>query len=190
MIQTLAQKDIRIQSKKMTVWIGLASITMMFVALTSAYLVRRGAGDWLEFELPNWFFISTIVILISSFTLEKSYKAFVNNNESQYKGFLIGTLILGLLFVLTQYYGWQKLHDYGVVLTGNPSGSFIYAISGLHVAHVVGGLTALCVAIFHAISLKYTVTEIRKVRFTMVIHYWHFIGVLWIYLLIFFVLFR
>ena len=190
MIQTLAQKNIRLQSQKMTVWVGLASITMMFVALTSAYLVRRGAGDWLEFQLPNWFYISTFIILISSLTLERSYKSFVNNKEQAYRNYLILTMILGLLFVLTQYYGWQRLHDYGVMLTGNPSGSFIYVISGLHVAHVVGGLTALCVAIFHSVSLKFNPTERRMVRFKMVIHYWHFIGVLWIYLLIFFVFFR
>lgn len=186
----LTDKNSTLRSKQFGLWIGLAGITMMFVALTSAYIVRRSAGNWLEFRLPNMFFISTMVILVSSIALEMSYRAFVSGKENTYRLWLGLTLILGLMFCATQYLGWQQLYHIGVTLTGNPSGSFIYAISGLHVAHIVGGILALSMAVYHAITLPYFVSEERKSRFKMVLHYWHFVDILWIYLLLFFLIFR
>jgi cytochrome c oxidase subunit 3 len=178
------------QSKKFGLWIGLGSITMMFIALTSAYIVRRSAGNWVDFRLPNMFFISTVVILFSSMALELSYRSFIAGKEKVYRLWLTITLILGLLFCVTQYFGWQQLYDIGVPLNGNPSGSFIYAISGLHVAHVVGGILALTVAVYHAFSLPYFVSGERQTRFKLVVQYWHYVDILWIYLLLFFLIFR
>ncbi len=190
MMVATTDKKHALQSKKFGLWIGLGSITMMFVALTSAYIVRRSAGNWLEFKLPNMFFISTVVILISSMALELSYRAYNAHKEHVYKLWLFIALGLGLLFCLTQYWGWQQLYEIGVPLNGNPAGSFIYAISGLHVAHVVGGIMAILMAIYHAMSLPFFVSDERKNRFKMVLHYWHFVDILWIYLLLFFLVFR
>jgi cytochrome c oxidase subunit 3 len=188
---TLANNNTTInQSKKFGLWIGLGSITMMFIALTSAYIVRRSAGNWVDFRLPNMFFISTIVILFSSMALELSYRSFMIGKEKVYRLWLMITLILGLLFCVTQYFGWQQLYDIGVPLNGNPSGSFIYAISGLHVAHVVGGIMALTVAVYHSVSLPYFVSDERQTRFKLVVQYWHYVDILWIYLLLFFLIFR
>lgn len=180
----------RLQARKFGLWVGLGSIVMMFVALTSAYIVRRSAGNWVEFRLPDVFFISTVIILLSSVSLELSYRSFLNGKTTGYRGWLILTIILGALFCYTQYIGWLKLYDIGMPLNGNPSGSFLYAITALHVAHVVGGIGALLVALFHAFHLPYFVSEERKVRFQMVLYYWHFVDVLWIYLLIFLLIFR
>ena len=166
-------------------WVAMASIVMMFGSLTSAHIVRQAAGNWLEFELPDVFFISTVVILLSSVTLHASYHAFKKGNESLYKILLPITLMLGMVFIVLQYMGWMDLYDIGVLLDGNPSGSFFYLISGLHAAHVSGGIFALFVAVVHAFSLKFKPTERRRRRFQIVMHYWHFVDFLWLYLFIF-----
>ena len=78
-----------------------------------------------------------------------------------------------------------ELYDVGVELNGNPSGSFFYLISGLHAAHVLGGIAILFVALSHAIGLNFKVTPKRLLRFELSLQYWHFVDFLWIYLLIF-----
>ncbi len=166
-------------------WVAMAGMVMMFGSLTSAYIVRHAAGNWLEFKIPDVFFFSTIVILASSFTLHLSYWAFRNGREKLYKTALPLTLVLGIVFIVLQYRGWLDLYNIGVLLDGNPSGSFFYLISGLHAAHVIGGVFALSVATQHAFSLRFKPTEKRRRRFQIVLHYWHFVGFLWLYLFIF-----
>ena len=158
----LTKKRSQLHSKKFGLWIGLASITMMFVALTSAYIVRRSGGNWQEFRLPNMFFISTVVIIFSSMALELSYRSFLANKAKVYRLWLGITLVLGILFCIAQYFGWQQLYESGIALNGNPSGSFIYAISGLHVAHVCGGILALSMAAYHAFTLPFFVSDEAK----------------------------
>lgn len=166
-------------------WVAMASIIMMFGALTSAYIVRQAAGNWLEFRMPDVFSTSTIVILLSSVTLHLSYWAFNNGKELLYKIGLPVTLILGGVFIMLQYQGWMELFDMGILLDGNPSGSFFYVISGIHVAHVIGGIFALAVATMHSLMLTYRPSEKRKRRFQIVLHYWHFVDFLWLYLFFF-----
>ncbi|MEP7320615.1 MAG: cytochrome c oxidase subunit 3 [Saprospiraceae bacterium] len=174
--------------QKFALWAALASIAMMFASLTSAYVVRRGAGNWLEYQIPSIFFASTIVLLISSLTLSKSFSNFKKGNEREYKLYLVCTLILGFLFTILQYKGWLTLTRYGIEIKGNPSGSFFYVLSGLHVLHVLGGLAALTTAIIHAYGLPFKVTERRRHRFELVCQYWHFVDILWIYLLSFMII--
>jgi cytochrome c oxidase subunit 3 len=178
----------KIHPKVFGLWISMASIMMMFAALTSAYIVRQAAGNWLEFQLPNQFFISTGVILLSSVTLHMAYRSFLNGKEVLYQSLLIISLVLGLLFVVLQYSGWLEMEQIGVYLKGNPSGSFVYVISGLHAAHVLGGVAAILVSVIFSFVLKYRVTKRRKTRLKLVLHYWHFVDFLWIYLLLFFIL--
>lgn len=177
----------KIHSKKFALIIACASIVMMFMAFTSAYIVRRAAGNWLEFRLPTIFFINTAVILLSSVTLQASYYFFKNGKELLYKGLMILSFLLGVLFLILQYQGWLDMQAIGVELTGNPSGSFVYVISGVHAAHILGGLAALTVALVQAFSLRYKVTPRRKLRFELTLIYWHFVDFLWVYLLVFFV---
>ncbi|MEM6321164.1 MAG: cytochrome c oxidase subunit 3 [Bacteroidota bacterium] len=176
----------KIHSMKLALLIGCASIIMMFAGLTSAYIVRRAGGNWLEFRLPNIFFINTVVMLLSSIAIHSAYIFFKRGNETLYKGLLGVSFILGLAFVVLQYKGWLDLTEIGVELTGNPAGSFIYVISGIHAAHVLGGLAAILIAMIQAFALKYKVTKRRKLRFELTLIYWHFVDFLWIYLLVFF----
>lgn len=172
--------------KKFALLIACASILMMFAAFTSAYIVRQAAGNWLEFRLPDLFYLNTGVILLSSLSLHSSYLAFKRGKTLMYRLFLVGALILGLAFLVLQYQGWQALTAIGVELTTNPSGSFVYVISGVHAAHILGGIAALLVAILHAFALQHRVTPARKLRFELTLIYWHFVDLLWVYLLVFF----
>jgi cytochrome c oxidase subunit III len=177
----------KIHPKKFALWVACASIVMMFAAFTSSYLVRRAAGNWLEFPLPTVFTFSTVIILISSLTLHLSYTAFKQGRETRYKAALFSTLLLGLAFLITQYMGWNALQDMGVMLNTNPSGSFVYVISGVHAAHILGGIAVLVVAIIHAFMLPFKATPNRLLRLEMSMTYWHFVDFLWVYLFFFFI---
>ncbi len=179
----------KIHPQKFGLWAACASILMMFAAFTSAYIVRQAAGNWLEFRMPDMFFVSTAILLISSITLHASYISFKKGKEQAYKILLLLSLILGVTFLVLQYLGWQELRNIGIELTGNPSGSFVYLISGVHAAHILGGIIAITLAVLHAFELKFKVTPVRKLRFELTLTYWHFVDLLWVYLLLFFVLY-
>lgn len=175
----------KIHPQKFALLVSCASVVMLFAALTSAYVVRQAAGNWLEFPMPVLFLYSTLTLIISSLTLYFSYNGFLAGNVNSYKYFLLLTFALGVLFIYLQYKGWMALVSMGVELGTNPSGSFLYVLSGLHAAHILGGLAAVFVAILHAFILPYEVSAKRKLRFEMTQIYWHFVDVLWIYLIVF-----
>lgn len=187
---TVAQERSRskIPSKKFALYVACASIMMMFAAFTSAYVVRQAAGNWLEFALPNIFWYNTIVLLASSVTLHLSFINFKKGNTALYRTLLTTTFFLGIAFIALQYQAWLTLESIGVELTGNPSGSFVYVISGVHAAHILGGIAVLTIAMIHAFALPHRVTEARKLRFDLTLTYWHFVDILWIYLILFFTL--
>ena len=174
-----------INPQRFALWLGMGSIIMMFTGWTSAYIVKHAAGNWLEFGLPSMFYVSTAVIILSSITLQLSYTGYKKQNENLYKGLLVITFILGLSFILFQYQGWNQLFNMGVDMKANVAGSFTYLITGAHAVHVLGGIAALTVALIHAFSLKFRYKEERKNRFLLVVQYWHFVGILWIALLLF-----
>ncbi len=177
----------KIHSHKLALWVAIGSMIMMFGALTSAYIVRRAQGNWLDFKLPDIFFLNTLVIIASSVTIHFSFQAFKNGNEKLYKTLMLTTFGLGILFLTLQYKGWLEMDLIGATLTANPSSSFIYVISGLHAAHLIGGLAALTTAMIHAFYLPFKPTKRRQQRFELVVQFWHFVDVLWVYLLLFFI---
>jgi cytochrome c oxidase subunit III len=183
----IANKRNKIHPLKLALWVGCGSITMMFAGWTSAYVVRKAAGNWLEFSLPSIFYYSTLVLFLSSFTLHFSYLNFKKGNEKSYKLLLFVTMMLAFVFVAMQYNGWKTMQNSGIPFTLNPSGDFIYLLSGVHVAHVLGGVATLVVAMLHAFFLKFKPTESRIARFELTLNYWHFVDFLWIYLIIFFI---
>lgn len=161
---------------------------MLFAALTSAYIVRRAAGNWLEFPLPTVFFVSTAIILASSGTLHGAYVAYKRGSANLFKALLVLSLLLGIGFLVMQYQGWTALKEMGIPLRLNPSGDFVYAISWLHAAHVIGGLAALMVTVIAAFSRAFRVTPARKLRLELTMTYWHFVDLLWVYLIVFWTL--
>ncbi|WP_232826427.1 heme-copper oxidase subunit III [Lewinella sp. IMCC34183] len=191
-IQTTADQQLaavtrrsKLHPLKMVMYIGLGSLVMMFIALTSAYIVRRASGNWLEFSIPTIFYVNTLVILVSSLTLHAAYGAFKREAANAYKILLSLSFVLGIAFLVMQYLGWEELAAQGVPLKINPAGDFVYAISWLHALHVVGGLAALAVALVLAFVLKLRRTPARQLRLELTIIYWHFVDVLWIYLIVF-----
>ncbi|MBK7737069.1 MAG: cytochrome c oxidase subunit 3 [Saprospiraceae bacterium] len=178
----------RYQALKFGLWIGMASITMMFAALTSAYLVRRPAGNWYEFKLPVQFFVSTIIIIASSITMEWAYKSLKNQNQKNYNYGIVLTFGLGILFLVSQILSWKALVASGITIDLSVSGSFLYALSGIHAVHVIGGIAAIMVCVANAFLNSFTVSSMRLLKVDLVRQYWHFVDILWIYLLLFLIL--
>lgn len=178
----------RIHPHKFTLWVGMASIVMMFAGLTSAYIVKRNLANWVSFELPLMFWYSTAVIIISSITLHLSNKAFNNREMARYRSLVVVTMALGFIFVIMQVIGFNQLWAKGITLTGNVSFSFLYVIVGLHALHVIGGVVALVILFLKAFSAK--VRNYNVVPLEVISTYWHFVDGLWLYLLIFLLMIR
>ena len=181
----VATRRNKIHPKKLALWVSLVSLVMMFTALTSAYIVRRAGGNWLEFSIPNIFYVNTLVIIVSSITLHAAYVAFKREAALAYKMLLSLTFVLGIAFIVLQYIGWEQMAAAGLDIRINPSTSFIYAISGLHALHVIGGIAVLSVALVMAFVLEVKQSPARKLRLELTLTYWHFVDVLWIYLIVF-----
>lgn len=180
----------RLNPQLFAMWVGMASIVMLFGAFTSAYIVKQGAGNWLQFPMPMEFFFSTATIICSSVTLHLAYNAFKQRNYSRYQILILATTALALVFVVLQYLGWIDMNAKGVDLKANVGGSFFYLITGAHVAHVLGGITALMVSCLYAYTLKGIYNEVRRNKIEMLLHFWHFLGALWVYLFIFLIIIR
>ncbi|MEQ9064040.1 MAG: cytochrome c oxidase subunit 3 [Vicingaceae bacterium] len=167
-------------------WVGLASIVMLFASLTSAVIVSKSSRDWVSFELPFTFGISTLTILLSSLTYWWAYKSAKAGNFGGLKTGVLLTLILGLGFAALQFISWGILVDQGIFFAGassTVSGSFLYAISGLHLAHMVGGLVSLGIVYFKASRNRYSTNNLLGLQASTT--YWHFLDGLWIYLYLF-----
>jgi cytochrome c oxidase subunit 3 len=167
-------------------WGGLGSIVMMFAGLTSAYIVKKSQANWLDFEMPNVFMISTGVILISSFTIQMAVKKFKEQNENQYRGFLTLTAILGVVFMILQLQGFMALEANSIALVGprsNSAASFLFVITVLHLIHVLGGIIALVWISLRAFSGKNNMNNDLPVK--LISNYWHFVDILWVYLFVF-----
>ncbi len=175
---------------RLALFIACGSILMMFAALTSAYIIRQQAGNWLEFPLPKLFYVSTAALVLSSITLQLSQRAFKRMQAVLFRSLLAATMLLALGFVLLQFEAWQEMYAAGLQLKGNPAPAFVYVLSGAHAAHVLGGIVALVVACIHAFSLPVIPTPRRLLRLQLTLTYWHFMDFLWIYLLLFFALQR
>lgn len=179
----------KIHPQKFALYISFGSILMMFAGFTSAYVVKQSGGNWLEFELPTLFYYNALVVVASSITLHLGFRAFMSNAVTRYRLMVILTFILGLTFVFIQYQAWMEMMKVlEIYLQTNASGGFIYVITGVHVAHVLGGISALSVLMTYALTQKHRTTPTRKLRYELIAHYWHFVGFLWLYLLAFFTL--
>jgi len=169
------------------VWVAIFAITMSFAAFTSALFVREGAAvDWTHLVLPPILYANTIVLLLGSATLMAAGRA-VNAHAlldshavKTVMGWLIATLALGLLFIAGQYEAWRQLAAQGLFLSTNPNSSFFYVFTGMHILHLLGGIAALVYLVGQLVGSH---TTFRRAVFHNTAIYWHFIGVLWLYLL-------
>ena len=185
---TPAEKlEIRKKTAKPLLWLAIVSIVMLFAGLTSAYVVSKGTADdnvWFNFDFPNYFWISSGIILLSSLTMNMAVMAAKKDDQSGIRKMLLLTLLLGLGFCVTQWLGWGQLVDQKIFLVEkiNNAGKYLYFISGLHLAHLLGGLITLSVTTKNA--SKYS--SANHIGLALCAIYWHFLDILWIYLCLFF----
>ncbi len=183
---TLALREHPSEPAKTGIWVAFAAITMSFAALTSALVVRQGTSlDWQHLVLPPVLYFNTLVLLISSATLElarrrlAAYARGFTTQIAEPTRWLAITLALGLLFVAGQYFAWLQLKAKGLYLATNPSSSFFYVFTGVHALHVLGGLCGLIY-----IMSKLHRSVLSRSTFSAAAQYWHFMGLLWLYLLL------
>jgi cytochrome c oxidase subunit III len=181
---TTQQKN-KIHPHKFTMWIAIGSILMMFAGLTSAYIVKSNAANWEVIDTPKQFWYSTIVLLISSITIQMSLRAFKQREMAKYRTLIAITALLGILFIVFQWSGFNYMWDNGVRFRGAGQGQFLYIIAGLHGLHVIGGIIALLIMTGKAFTGK--TRSYNAVPVEVASTYWHFVDALWIYLLVFFI---
>ncbi len=177
------EKKQKLHPHKFTLWVAIGSILMMFAGLTSAYIVKRNQANWQTFDLPVAFWFSTVVVVLSSFTIWLALKSFKERAMSKYRMLMVVTMVFGAAFIALQIIGFQQLWHKGITLQGNVSYSFLYVIVGLHALHVLGGVIALIVMSLLAFSRKKR--NYSTVPVELMSTYWHFVDILWIYLLLF-----
>ncbi|MFN3403570.1 MAG: heme-copper oxidase subunit III [Cytophagaceae bacterium] len=186
-----AQKPMAMHPKKFAFWLFLLTVVMVFAALTSAYIVRRADGNWLEFSLPDTFWINTAIIVLSSITMQWAYFAAKKDNLDQLKLALLITSLAGVAFLLGQLMAWGNLVEIRVFFAGaesNPAGSFLYVLTGLHGLHLVSALIFLVVVLINSLKLK--IHSKNMLQIELCTTYWHFLGALWIYLFGFLLLYN
>ena len=167
------------------IWVGIFAITMSFAAFTSALFVREGTTDWGHLALPSILYLNTFVLLASSAALEFSRRSLAPGRLIQpgsarkSSTWLLLALSLGLAFCAGQYLAWQQLRAQGLYLASNPNSSFFYVLTFIHVLHALAGILALVYLSARLIAAR---SAVRRSFFDNTAIYWHFIGVLWIYL--------
>ncbi len=193
MTMTLKEHEERkAKSLKMMLWFAMISMAMVFAGLTSAYVVSKSRPDWLsDFQLPIAFTWSTVLVLASSVTFYLAQKSISKNNRQVTSQFLYVTLVLGILFVFSQYKGFEQVVEGGHFFTGSKSSittSFLYVVVVAHLAHLFGGLIALLIIIFKHHKNKYNAQDYLGIELGAM--FWHFLDFLWVYLFFFFYFYK
>ena len=185
-------KEKNARAKKMMLWFGMASLIMGFAGWTSAYIVSSTREDWIDnFELPSAFLFSTVMIIISSFTYILAQKSLKKNQHSNCTRWLALTFLLGAGFIAVQFYGFSQLVGQGYYFTGPSSNitmSYIFLIAAVHIMHVVAGLLSLLVVFVNQLRGKYSVGNMLGMELGAT--FWHFLDLLWVYLVLFFYFYR
>jgi cytochrome c oxidase subunit III len=176
------------EASRSGIWVGICTITMSFMAFISALYVRQGSStDWTHIVLPRILYLNTLALLVSGATLEMSRRALAatpgidGSAVRRGLGWLAATLALGLLFVAGQYEAWRQLAAQGLYLATNANSSFYYVLTAMHGLHLLAGIAAL---LFVMSRLVVAGSRFRRSTFEATAIYWHFMGVLWLYLLL------
>ncbi len=182
----MVEQPISMHPKKFALWLFMVTVVMIFAGLTSAYIVRQSEGNWLEYDLPEIFWLTTAIAVASSLALHWAYYSAKKDNFANLKVGMALTVLLGIAFLVGQWYSWVAMVDKQVFFVGNPSGSFLYVFTGLHAVHLISGVIFLIIVLISTFRLK--VHSRAMVTMEMATTYWHFLGGLWIYLFMFLLL--
>ena len=168
-------------------WVAMASILMLFTALSSAYIVRAASSsDWQPLAMPRILLLSSVLLLISSGTLESARRKLRGGASNAYKSWLLLTVVLGVGFLVSQLIAWRQLAKQGVYIASNPHSSFFYLFTATHGVHLLGGLTALSYLSLRSrapLEDKSTMAK-AQAKADAVTLYWHFMDFLWLYLFV------
>jgi cytochrome c oxidase subunit 3 len=168
---------------RITMWVVLAAIIMMFAALSSVYIILSAGDQWRPVVMPRMFFLSTGVILISSFSFEKAKRSLKQGKEKQYVRWLGITLLLGSIFLAAQLVGWRELRAQGVYFASHPHSSFFYFFTGVHGVHLLGGMVALTYLLARLRGKWLQPNPEKAITSTEVVAiYWHTMDGLWFWL--------
>jgi cytochrome c oxidase subunit III len=196
----------RLRRARLGLLVALTPVLMLFVSFTSAYVVRQGlptldphtnllVRDWIPVKLPVLLVVNTFVLLLSSVGMELARRQFrgvavpapadadrtTSPAEPVQMPWLAMTLILGLLFLFGQWSAWQQLAAHGFYVSTTPSSSFVYLLTGTHAVHLMGGILALFVASIASLFRRAVAT--RAIVVDVTAWYWHFMALLWVYIL-------
>jgi cytochrome c oxidase subunit 3 len=192
--EQIVQEELIVAKKKSAkpmLWVSMISMVMFFAGLTSAYVISMKRDDWVSFDLPQAFYISTFLIVGSSITLFLSQKFLKKDKRQLSLVFVVATLMLGIGFIWQQYIGFNQLKSVGLFFTGpesTVSTSFIIGITFMHVVHLLAGVIVLLVVIYNHFKYKYK--SDNMLGFELGTIFWHFVDILWIYLFFFFYFIR
>ncbi|KQB38055.1 Cytochrome c oxidase, subunit III [Flavobacterium daejeonense] len=186
------QKERSAKSSKMILLFAMVSMFMMFAGLTSAFIVSKSRVDWLNnFQLPTAFYFSTAVILACSVTFHLAKKAIQQDNRSKTTAMLLVTLVLGVVFVISQFVGFGQIIESGYYMTGEGSSitvTFLYIIAFMHLLHLAGGIISLLIIIYNHFKQKYNSAQTLGIELGAM--YWHFLDLLWVLLFLFIYFFK
>lgn len=181
------------ENQRLILWLFMVASILAFGGLTSAYIVRMAAGNWYKFDIPSIFTWNCVIVIASSASMIWAYRSAKNDELENVKYGLWGALLLGIAFTLLQFMGWNELNSQDIYfsprrsdngdLTPLISGSFFFAISAVHFVHVIAGLILLLVTLVKAYRWK--VHKKNLLTISLASTYWHFVGILWIYLFLF-----
>ncbi|MGH9879924.1 MAG: cytochrome c oxidase subunit 3 [Pyrinomonadaceae bacterium] len=175
---------------RITTWVVLAAIVMMFAALSSSYIILSGGERWQPVTMPRMFYLSTAIIVTSSLCFEAAKRSLKRRNEAGYGRWLGFTLFLGIAFLMAQLLGWRELASQGVYFEGHPHRSFFYLFTAVHGVHLLGGIVALIYLLARTRSRASQKQEKTAAVAAMVSVYWHMMDVLWIWLFALLLLWR
>lgn len=164
---------------RLAMWLVIACVAIIFLALSAMYLLNRAGRG--QLAMPRVFWVSSGLIMLSSVTMEVARRHLRQRREDHFRVWIVVTLLLGLGFLVAQLFGWSSLQAAGFYINHNLRSGYAYIFTGLHGLHLLGGLLALLwVALRH--PAKWTALR-RRVSVDAAAAYWHFLDVLWLYLL-------
>lgn len=192
--ETTFQQIEKLHPHKLLLYLSLLGSSLIFMFMVTAFTTSRPDLGLDGFQFPKAFMVSTVLLLLSSYTISHLVQFYEKDNVKEMRNYLGWTLLLGLAFALSQYFGWRQLNDSGIYLAGRASGAYLYVISGLHVVHVLGGLAFLgylfaemtVVAKDPIKSLIMVTNPYQKIKLEMLTVYWHFMDAVWLILFFYF----
>ena len=172
----------RMDAAKLGLWVAMGSITMLFAAFTSAYIVRSSGQDWVPLEAPPILWFNTAILLLSSITMEIARRSFHRWQPLSFRKWILITAVLGSAFLAGQVLAWRELAQQGIYLVSHPHSSFFYVLTAVHGAHLLAGVVALFYVL--GLAVRYRLTPGESSSPSIAATYWHFVDALWLYLMV------